>query len=111
MQFSRSKLRFANLHAFCGIAVSCLMLLLQSPAHAQDSLASVVSEVQPKIAKIYGAGGVRGLEHYQSGILISADGYVLTVWSYVLDSDEVVVVLSDGRRFVSQLVGSDPRLE
>jgi S1-C subfamily serine protease len=36
---------------------------------------------------------------------------VLTVWSYVLDSDEVIVMLNDGRRFVATLVGADPRLE
>jgi hypothetical protein len=38
------------------------------------------------------AGGMRGLEAYQSGILISGEGHVLTVWSYVLDADDVTVV-------------------
>lgn len=76
-----------------------------------DSFAETIATVQPKLAKIYGAGGVRGLEAYQSGMLISADGYVLTVWSYVLDSDVVTVTLNDGRKFSAQLVGADPRLE
>jgi serine protease Do len=67
--------------------------------------------VQPKIVKIYGAGGVRGLEAYQSGILISAEGHVLTMWSYVLDTDFITVVLDDGRRFQAQLAGADPRTE
>jgi len=58
--------------------------------------------------KIYGAGGVRGLEHYQSGILISDKGHVLTVSSYVLDSDEVTVVLDDGRRYTAQQLAADP---
>ncbi len=92
-------------------AVCCSLLLLPSSTIAQTSLAPVVAEVQPKIAKIYGAGGTRGLEHYQSGLLVSAAGHVLTVWSYVLDSEEVIVILHDGRRFVAQLVGNDPRLE
>ena len=30
-------------------------------------------------SKIYGAGGFRGMEHYQSGILISPEGHILTV--------------------------------
>ena len=66
-------------------------------ARAAQSFSEVVVGVQPKIVKIYGAGGGRGLEAYQTGILISADGHVLTVWSYVLDSDSVRAVLADGR--------------
>ena len=78
---------------------------------ADASFAAVAREVQPKIVKIYGAGGLRGLEAYQSGMLISAEGHVLTVWSYVLDSDDVTVVLDDGRRFTAKLVGADPLTE
>lgn len=79
-------------------------------AQRSSSFASVVNLVQPKIVKIYGAGGFGGLEDYQSGFLISAEGHVLTAWSYVLDSD-VVVMLDDGRRYEAQLIGADPRLE
>jgi len=67
--------------------------------------------VQPKVVKIHGAGGLRGLEPYQSGFLISPDGHVLTVWSYVLDTDHVAVTLDDGRKFEARLLGADPRLE
>src|SRR5262245_36115917 len=63
------------------------------------------------MVKIFGAGGLRGLESYQTGFLISAAGHVLTVWSYVLDSDVITVILDDGRKFDSKLVGADPRLE
>jgi serine protease Do len=75
------------------------------------SFAQVAHRVQPKIVKLYGAGGFRGLESYQTGILISAEGHVLTVWSYVLDGDEVTVVLDDGRRFAAQHVAADPLTE
>src|SRR5262245_14243702 len=78
---------------------------------AAQSLPDVIDDVQPKVVKIYGAGGFRGLEHYQSGILISAQGHVLTSWSYVLDTDFVAVVLADGKQFQGQLVGADPALE
>jgi S1-C subfamily serine protease len=77
----------------------------------QTSFADVIREVQPKIVKIYGAGGLRGLEPYQSGFLISAQGHVLTVWSYVLDSDVITVVLDDGRRYEATLAGTDPYTE
>jgi serine protease Do len=61
--------------------------------------------------KLYGAGGFRGLESYQSGILISDKGHVLTVSSYVLDADEVLVVLDDGRRYTARHVAADPVTE
>jgi serine protease Do len=77
-----------------------------------SSFAGVIDEVQPKIVKIYGAGGYRGLEPYQSGFLVSADGVVATVWSYVLDTDYITVTLDDGRKFEeAKLLGVDPRLE
>lgn len=76
-----------------------------------SSFAEVIESVQPKIVKIYGAGGFRGLEPYQSGFLISADGHVLTVWSYVLDTDYITVTLDDGRKFDAKLLAADPRLE
>ncbi|MBM3998871.1 MAG: serine protease [Planctomycetes bacterium] len=80
-------------------------------APSDSSFATVIATVQPKVVKVYGAGGVRGLEAYQSGLVISAEGHVLTVWSYVLDADAVTVVLNDGRRYEATLVGADPRSE
>ena len=93
---------------------SCAVMLLfvcTGTALATGSLADVVDRVLPKVVKIHGAGGLRGLEAYQSGFLISDKGHVLTAWSYVLDADEVSVTLDDGRRFVAEMVGMDPRLE
>ena len=95
-----------------GSAVASLIwLLMPAMASAQSSLAQAVADIQPKMVKVYGAGGLRGLEAFQSGFFISGDGYILTVWSYVLDSDAVDVTLFDGRKFEAQLVGMDPRLE
>ena len=82
-----------------------------NPVRGQDSLAQIAQEVEPKTVKIYGAGGLRGLEAYQSGLLISEEGHVLTAWSYVLDSDVITVTLHDGRKLEAQLLGMDPRLE
>ena len=95
-----------------GVLFLGLTLLATGVVRADvGSFADVIDSVQPKIVKIYGAGGLRGLEAYQSGFLISADGYVLTVLSYVLDSDYLAVVLNDGRRFDAVVTGSDPMLE
>jgi serine protease Do len=92
----------------------CFALLLAfaaSSALAGPSLARVSAQVQPKTVKLFGAGGLNGLPIYQSGFLISADGYIVTVWSHVLDVDDVTVILDDGRKYSSRLVGADPRLE
>jgi serine protease Do len=95
------------------LAVACLMAGALD-ARASDgaaSFADVAKLVQPKVVKLYGAGGLRGLEAYQSGILISSEGHILTVLSYVLDADEITVVLNDGRRFFARHVASDPLTE
>ena len=102
----------------CGLGICGLVFLLTLPAPAaraadpgSSPAGEVIDRAQMKVVKIYGAGGFRGMEHYQSGILISPDGCVLTVLSYVLDSDHVSVTLYDGRRYEAKLVGADPRLE
>lgn len=99
------------------VAVAALLIVggwrATSAAEGSPSFADVIASVQPKMVKIYGAGGLKGLEAYQSGFLISGTGHILTAWSYVLDteSDEVTVILNDGRRFEAKMAGADPRLE
>jgi len=100
--------RVLTLLVLAGIAWPWVPLACQ----ASDSLAAVIAAAQPKMVKIYGSGGLRGLESYQSGFLVSSEGHVLTVWSYVLDADDyIIVVLDDGQRFQAKLVNHDPRLE
>ncbi len=74
------------------------------------SLNQVAVGTELKTVKLYGAGG-SGLDAYQSGIFISSEGHILTVWSTVLDADEVVVLSSDGGRFTATVLGIDPNLE
>src|SRR4029078_2781903 len=97
----------------CGAAPLALIAALVAPAAARPAQADhapaaapalhdVIRQAQRKIVKIYGAGGVRGLEAYQTGLLISPQGHVLTVFSYVLDTDDLTVVLDDGRRYAAK---------
>ncbi|NIP85303.1 MAG: hypothetical protein GTO03_06995, partial [Planctomycetales bacterium] len=105
-------LPLARLLLSCTLATLLLVRGGLAPeCQAADSLVATINRVLPKVVKIYGAGGLRGLEAYQTGILISPEGHVLTVWSTVLDTDSPVVILDDGRRFESELVGADPQLE
>ena len=55
----------------------------------------VIAQAARKVVKLYGAGGLRSLEGYQSGILVSPDGVILTAASTVLDSEQIDCVLDD----------------
>lgn len=115
LPYPANRLACGNGPATAPLCMICLIAWLAVGSAAsgaeQASFRDVIAQVQPKIVKIYGAGGLRGLEAYQSGFLISPIGHVLTVWSYVLDADTVTVTLDDGRRFSSELLGADPRRE
>lgn len=76
-----------------------------------EPIPNTAAQVAPRVVKIFGAGGRTGLEAYQSGLLISPEGHVLTAWSYVLDTDNVTVTLHDGRNQTAELIGIDPTLE
>lgn len=98
-----------RLLAVGGFAAAVLLRVAAAPA--AESPRELIAATARRVVKIYGAGGVRGLEAYQSGILVSPDGRIVTVLSTVLDSDTVDCVLDDGRRFTATLVGVDPRRE
>ena len=85
------------------------LLLLFLLLFSQDSKAQSdpVAEARQRIVKIYGAGGIRGLEGYQSGLLVSKDGLVATVDSLVLEEGEALVVLADGSRYSGILKSVD----
>jgi S1-C subfamily serine protease len=99
---------FRRLAHVAVVAWSSLAFSAGPATGAPESFQQAIRESQRKVVKIYGAGGLSGLEAYQSGILISSQGHVLTVLSYVLDTDDLAVVLDDGRRFKAELAGVDP---
>lgn len=76
---------------------------------AESPLGGWAREAQRRVVKIYGSGLTKE-DAYQSGFLVSPEGHVATVWSTVLDV-EPIVLLDDGRRFESKIVGFEPSLE
>ena len=85
------------------------VLLIPGQASAAESLSETIQSVQPKVVKIFGAGGLKNLANYGTGVIVSPDGHIATVWNHLLDSDVVSVVLHDGRRFFGRVVGTDSR--
>lgn len=90
-----------------GAAAVLVVAVAMAPAVA-DTPRQTITDAARKVVKIYGAGGLRGLEAYQTGILVSPQGHVLTVMSTVLDADEIDCVLDDGVRYRGTLLGADP---
>ena len=106
--------QFVHLYLLVGLALSIENNLVsgapidQSSTTALTSQDTLVDRIQEKVVKLFGAGGAKGLESYQSGVLIGSDGYILTSWSTVLDVTSVRVVAYDGRRLNATVVGVDP---
>jgi serine protease Do len=101
-----------NWKILCGLLLAALALLaIPYAAPAQKSVADVAEQVNKKLVKIFGAGGIRGLPHYGTGIVISADGYVLTANSHILDTADLRVHLYDGTRMSAKVVCIEPELD
>ncbi|HWG44601.1 MAG TPA: trypsin-like peptidase domain-containing protein [Gemmataceae bacterium] len=88
-----------------------LALFLTPVVRAEESFAKVSEKVNPKLVKLFGSGGIRGLASYGTGILVSADGYILTVNSHILDTRDLRVHLYDGTRYHARIVAIEPELD
>ncbi len=89
------------------------LALCAAPAATQQQFDKAVKDVNQKMVKIYGLGGFRGLPAYGTGMAISADGYILTVSGYLIESPkDLRVHLADGRRFDKiKVVAVEPELD
>jgi serine protease Do len=92
--------------------LACTVLLCGSGlAQADSSFNEIFKQVNPKMVKVFGAGGYRGVTAYCTGVLISPDGLILTVYSPTLDTRELRVHLYDGQRHECELIAAEPQLD
>lgn len=108
----------------------------QSREQLQLSFAPVVKQVAPAVVNIYTRRVVRTVSPFMndpffrqffggrlgvpqervqrslgSGVIVKADGVVVTNNHVIRDSDEITVVLADRREFEATLLGSDERTD
>jgi len=87
------------------------LLGLSRPARSDQSVADVAEQVNQKLVKLFGAGGFRGLAAYGTGVLVSKEGFVLTVNSHILDTRDLAIHLHDGTRYQGKVVAREPELD
>ncbi|MFN8709942.1 MAG: trypsin-like peptidase domain-containing protein, partial [Planctomyces sp.] len=78
----------------------------ETSAAAGSDVSSMIQARQSVVVKLFGAG-VGNLDSYGSGVLISAEGHVLTVWNHLINVGFLTAVTSDGRRFSVEVVGTN----
>jgi serine protease Do len=85
-----------------------------------EAFVSVADKVSPSVVvvevtekRVLGRGGrFRGPSTGEgSGIIVTKDGYILTNNHIVDNADRIQVYLQDGRHFVAELKGTDPRTD
>ena len=71
--------------------------------------------VREQVPEFYRQFGVQGREQKQrglgSGVIVSADGYILTNNHVVDEADELKVLLNDDREFTATVIGTDPKTD
>ena len=88
-----------------------ILLLLAGPAGAAEPFPELAASVNRKVVKLFGAGGFNGVKGYGTGVVVSADGAILTVANSLVDTAEIVVHLPDGRRVKAAVAATEPALD
>ena len=126
----RSSVTSAPPGGTAGVAIKQITASETPRANALTSYADAVKQAAPAVVNVYttkevrrrGApedplyryffgdsrGGADRVASLGSGVIASADGYVLTNNHVVQAADEIAVALSDGRQVEAKLVGADP---
>ncbi len=73
-------------------------------------LEALVGSTLPSLVKIHGASGLQNIEPFATGVIVSADGHVLTLDQVMIQPGQTRVVLADGSVHLADLLPPEPRL-
>jgi serine protease Do len=98
------------------LAAGCVALVVLfggslASARADNSVADVAEQVNKKMVKLYGSGGLKGLASYGTGFFVSKDGYILTAYSHILDTPDLRVHMYNGDKYHAKVVAFEPELD
>ncbi len=80
------------------------------PQPRNPRIDAAVAAVQPAVVKVFGVKGFRGVFGYMTGVIVHESGLVMTRGSVTLEeAPQIKCHLSDGRRFLAELVRYDRR--
>jgi serine protease Do len=96
---------------YTAFAAALGLLAASGLARSEESLAGTAEKVNQKLVKLFGSGGFRGLVSYGTGVVVSPDGYILTINSHLLDTGDLRVHLHDGTRYHAKVVAAEPELD
>jgi S1-C subfamily serine protease len=110
-------------------AVFLSLALLASPANAQEKappavkpkaakkkaakltlVESITKKTWASIVKVYGAGGIKGIPGFSTGVVVDSRGLIVTAWSVALRTDFLKIVDDQGRAYSVVLHRHDPKL-
>lgn len=90
--------------------VLCLIAVVPV-ARATDPYDKVATAANEKLVKLFGAGGFRGAESFGTGVIVSAQGHILTAASPLLDGRELRLHLPDGRKYTYKVKMIEPAFD
>jgi len=94
--------------------IAFMLGLISSNAIAADDFAQLYQQLNPSVVTIRtielvgGDGGLRPQHALGSGVIVSADGLIITASHVVHTADRIVVELADGQTIMAQVVSSSP---
>ena len=83
----------------------------------EKAIISAVRSVGPSVVSVQTRELVRGFfeaeerEGLGTGVIVSADGYILTNNHVIAGAEQIIVKLEDGRQFRARSLGGDPRID
>ncbi|HMP78548.1 MAG TPA: trypsin-like peptidase domain-containing protein, partial [Pirellulaceae bacterium] len=95
---------------FVAMAISSIPCWAQPDSERNSVLNRLIAEQQPRLVKVFGAS-VGRVEGYASGIIVSADGLIVTTQGVFLEGAQVRVVTSDGEAHAATVLKRDRTIQ